>query len=146
MNTLCLKGHRAESGLCHHQKQCTSLDELLSPPAGPFLWHTDHFDSQPVIQQFTLALRTCSTLSYTSKFMQERCDIASINQEVIILFWKVMLRGTVLCVQEVSSLETLVCLLFYEEQMLFISFLCLTPPRCKRVYLKFSTWDKNLVL
>lgn len=78
--------------------------------------------------------------------MQERCDIASINQEVIILFWKVMLRGTVLCVQEVSSLETLVCLLFYEEQMLFISFLCLTPPRCKRVYLKFSTWDKNLVL
>lgn len=122
MNTLCLRGHGAVSHLCHHQEQNTGLDELLSQPVGPFLWHTDRFDPEPAIQQFTPALRTCSTLSYTLKFMQKRCDIASINQEVIILFWKVTLRGAVLCVQEASSLKSLVHLLFYEEQMLFIPF------------------------
>lgn len=66
--------------------------------------------------------------------MQGRCDTASINQEVTILFWKVMLCGAVLCVRKASSLKSLVCLLFNEEQMLFISFLCLTPPRFKSFY------------
>lgn len=147
MSTLCLKGHRAVPALCHHQQQQPRLDELLSQPAGPFLWSTDRSDPQPVSQQFTLPLSTCSTLSYTLKFMQERCDIASINQQVIILFWKVTVCGTVLCVWEASSLESLVCLLFYEEQMLFICFLCSTPPRFKRgIFLAFSAWDKNLAL
>lgn len=64
-----------------------------------FFWHADLFDPEPAIQQFTLALRTCSTLSYTLKFMQEKCDIASINQEVTILFWKVVLCAALFCVQ-----------------------------------------------
>lgn len=134
MNTLCLKGDGAVSGLCHHQEQDTRLDELPSQPVEPFLLHTDNFDPEPAIQQFTLALRTCNILSYTLKFMQGRCDTASINQEVTILFWKVMLCGAVLCVRKASSLKSLVCLLFNEEQMLFISFLCLTPPRFKSFF------------
>lgn len=123
MNTQCLKGPRAVSALWHHQEQDPGvhpgLDELLSQPVGPFFWHTDHFDPKPALQQFTLALRTCSTLSYTLKFMQERCDTASINQEVIILFWKVTLCGAVLCV-----LEVVWCVYYFMKSRCCLSHFC----------------------